>query len=71
MAEKTCHSAIDQRTTTWEGYAASLRRCNTVGGLRIDRGYRWLAYALTQLVDEAYVARGVDEAVLYSCPSST
>jgi transposase len=44
VAEKTRHSAIDQRTTTWEGYAQSQRRrkiveepfgwMKTVGGLR-------------------------------------
>ena len=44
VAEKKRYSAIDQRTTTWEGYAVSLRRrkiveeafgwMKTVGGLR-------------------------------------
>jgi transposase len=44
VAEKTRYNAIDQRTTTWEGYAVSIRRrkiveesfgwMKTVGGLR-------------------------------------
>jgi transposase len=44
VAEKTRHNAIDQRTTTWAGYAVSIRRrkiveesfgwMKTVGGLR-------------------------------------